>query len=201
MQRAHEEIVQGDVGDAGHRDEIHGAFGVPQPPKDGADDVIGGDEGDAHKTDGEIVHRTCHRCLRGGHDGHDGTDQKEQEDRQYQGEAQKEGGGVADAPCRPLHVPGAHGLANGDGGAHGEAHDHDGQHVHHLGAYGYGGGAGHPLKLADDEEVGHAVESLQKIGEKIGQREGQNRFPDAACGKIFPQGSGPLFRVNRRLPL
>ena len=74
------------------------------------------------------------------------------------------GGGVADAPCRPLHVPGAHGLANGDGGAHGEAHDHDGQHVHDLRAYRDCRDVRDAAELSRDEEVRHSVERLQEVG-------------------------------------
>ena len=61
--------------------------------------------------------------------------------------------------------------------------------MHDLGADGDGGGVGHALELADDVEVGHAVEPLQKIGEEIGQREAEHVLSDAADGEIvFREG-------------
>ena len=57
--------------------------------------------------------------------------------------------------------------------------------MHDLGAYRDGGGACHSLKLSDDEQVCHAVQGLQKVGQKIGERK-ENEIAEYASGcQIF----------------
>ena len=60
---ADEQIVQGDVGHTGHGDEVHGAFGIAQPPEDGTDDVVGGDAGNADEADGQVGGGAGHGFL------------------------------------------------------------------------------------------------------------------------------------------
>ena len=40
LQRPDEQVVQQDVADAGHGDEVHRAFGVAQPPENGGQNVV-----------------------------------------------------------------------------------------------------------------------------------------------------------------
>ena len=161
---ADEQIVQGDVGHTGHGDEVHGAFGIAHSPEDGTDDVVGGDTGDADEADGQVGGGAGHGFLGGGHDGHDGAHQRQEDHHQGDGHRHEQRDGVADDGGGFLVVLGADGPPDADGGAHGQSHDHDGDHVHDLAAHRDGGGGGCALILADDEQVGHAVEQLQKIG-------------------------------------
>ena len=57
--------------------------------------------------------------------------------------------------------------------------------MHDLRTDGDGGSAGDTFKLADDEQIRHAVKGLEKIGQQIGQRKKQKVFKDTAGGKIF----------------
>ena len=68
--------------------------------------------------------------------------------------------------------------------------------MHDLAADGDGRRAGHALKLADDEQVRHAVKRLEEIGKQIGQREANHIFQDAALGQIVFHGGAPC-RVSR----
>ena len=72
----------------------------------------------------------------------------------------------------PPPVPGPHRPADGDGAAHGQAHDDDREHMGHLAAHGDGGDGVGPVILAGDEEVRQAVEGLQEAGEEVGERSG-----------------------------
>ena len=69
--------------------------------------------------------------------------------------------------CLPA-VACADGLADADSRSHRKPDDHDREHMHHLRADGNRSRAGDALKLTDDEQVGHAVERLQKIRKQIG---------------------------------
>ena len=129
----------------------------PHPPENGADNIVGGDKGDAEKADGEVRHCALHCCLRGGHHGNNGTACHQQDAGQHHGQAHKEGDGVADIGCRLFFLSGTHCLSDADGGSHGKSHNHHGEHVHHLGADGHRSGAGHPVKLSDDKQIRHSV--------------------------------------------
>ena len=48
-EHTHEQVIQSDVGGAGYCNEIHGTFAVTHTAEDGADNVVGGDKGDAYK--------------------------------------------------------------------------------------------------------------------------------------------------------
>ena len=87
MHGSHEEKVQTDVDNAGHSDEVHGTFAVPQSPEDGAEDVVGRNERDADEADREIGHGALHRLRRGGQKGYDGPPQAQQSGGQHQGKA------------------------------------------------------------------------------------------------------------------
>lgn len=60
-------------------------------------------------------------------------------------------------------------LSDGDSGTHGKPDDHYRQHMHDLRADGNSGRTGNSFKLTDNEKIRHSVQSLQKIGEQIGQ--------------------------------
>ena len=63
----------------------------------------------------------------------------------------------------------ADGLTDRDRRAHGKAHDHHSDHMHHLTANGHRRCAGHTFKLPDDEQLRHAEQRLQKVRKQIGQ--------------------------------
>ena len=139
------------------------------------------------------MHRPLHRGGGGGHDRNDGPHQRQQHRCQHDGYAQKEGGRVPRGQGGLLPIPRAGGPADGDGGPHGEPHDHHREHVHHLGADGDGGGAGDDIELADDEEVRHAVERLEEVGEQVGQREAEDGLEDASGGEVLFHGDHSFF--------
>lgn len=185
-EHSHEQAVQPDVGRAGCCNEVHGAFRVPQPPENGGDDVIGRDAGDAEEADGQIGRCPLHGLFRGGHQPHDGPHKPHKNYRQHHRPGQEKHHRVADVPCRIFGMVRTDGAADGDRGAHGHAHDHDCDHVHHLAADGHGRSADHAVELADDEQIRHAVEGLQEIGEQIRQREIRNALQyTAACQVSF----------------
>ena len=184
-ERPHEEEVQPDVHHAGCGDEVHGASGVAHPPENRRQHVIGCDAGDADEADGEVGRRTGHGLLRGRDEPDDRVHEAHQRRRQHYRAHHKEGDGVADDLRGLLFVACAHGPADADGGTHRHAHQYHSDHMHHLTADGDSGGACHPLEPADDEEVCHAVEGLQKVREQIGQRESEDVFQHAAAGEVF----------------
>ena len=195
MQRAHEVVVERDVDDAGHGDEAHGTLAVAKAAEDRGDDVVRRDERNTDKADREIGERALHGLLRCGHDGDDTPAQREQQCRQRKSQQHEERDRVADGRGGALFVAAAGGLRDADRRAHRKADEHDCEHVHHLRADGDGGRAGDALKLADDEEVGHAVERLQKVREQIRQRKGQNVAKDAASGEIVLHRKGLLISI------
>ena len=162
-ERPHEEIVERDVAEAGHRDEVHRALCIAETAEDGGDDVVGGDERDAEEADEKI--RLCAGyCLyRRFHGAGDPAAQCDQHDGQHERDAEEEHGRRADGRADVPVVLGADSLCDRDGRPHRQPYDHDGQHVHDLTANRDRRDARRSLELADDEEVGHAVERLQEI--------------------------------------
>ena len=197
MQRAHEEIVQRDIRRAGDGDEVHGTLAVAHAAEDGAEDIIGRDERDAAEADGQIGGRAVDGLGGRGHDSRDGADEQEQDRRQRERHDSKQCDGIAGGLCglRPVARP--DGAGDGDRGAHGESHEHDCQHVHDLRADGDRSRRGDALILADDEQVGHAVERLQEIGKQIGQGEADNVAEYAAGGQILFHGNSSFSRPPR----
>ena len=94
--------------------------------------------------------------------------QQDQYHREHYREGEEQRDRVADVDSGALFVVGAHGLTDADGRAHSQAYDHDGEHMHDLGTDGDRSGAGRPIELTDDEQVGHAVQGLQEVGQQIG---------------------------------
>lgn len=187
-QRPHEQYVQPDIGRTGRRNEVHGAFGVAHAPEDGADDVVGNDEGQARKADAQVGLGAGLGCLRGGHEADDALGEGQHGQGEHGGGAHKQGDGVADVAVGLGPVLCAHGLADHHGGAHGQAHDHHREHVHHLAADGNGGGAVNLAIAADEKQVGHAVKGLQEVREQVRQRETENVFEHAAAGEVVLHG-------------
>ena len=197
VQRAHEEIVQRDIRRAGDGDEVHGTLAVAHAAEDGAEDIIGRDERDAAEADGQIGGRAVDGLGGRGHDSRDGADEQEQDRRQRERHDSKQCDGIAGGLCGLRPVARADGAGDGDRGAHGESHEHDCQHVHDLRADGDRSRRGDALVLADDEQVGHAVERLQEIGKQIGQREADNVAENAAGGQILFHGNSSFSRPPR----
>ena len=88
---------------------------------------------------------------------------------------------------------GAHCPADAHGNTHGQPHQHDRDHVHDLAADGHRRDAGRALKPANDEQVCHAVQRLQKIRQQVGQREIKHIFEYTAGGQVFLHGGFPSF--------
>ena len=165
--------------------------------EDGTQDIIGRDERDAAEADGQIGGRAVDGLGRRGHDGRDRPDEQEQDRRQHEGNDRKERDSIAGGPGDGSPVPRADGAGNGDRGTHGEADEHDRQHVHDLRANGDRSRRGDALILADDEQVGHAVERLQEIGKQIGQGVADNVAEYAAGGQILFHGNSSFSRPPR----
>lgn len=91
-----EQLVQRDVGNTGNGDKVHGTLGVTHSPEDGADDVIGCNEGDANKADGKIENRTIHRFFGSGHYGDNGFYQRKKQRGNDNGQSHKQGNRIAD---------------------------------------------------------------------------------------------------------
>ena len=182
---------------AGDGDEVHGTLAVAHAAEDGAEDIIGRDERDAAEADGQIGGRAVDGLGRRRHDSRDGADEQEQHRRQRKRNDGKQRDGIASGLCglRPVARP--DGAGDGDGRAHGESHEHDRQHVHDLRADGDRSRRGDAPVLADDEQVGHAVERLQEIGEQIGQGEADNVAENAAGGQILFHGNSSFSRPPR----
>ena len=62
---------------------------------------------------------------------------------------------------------------------------------------GDGGGAVDAVELADDEQVGHAVQGLQKVGQQIGQGKIQNILKYAPGGQVSLHGGLLLWTVEK----
>lgn len=75
---------------------------------------------------------------------------------------------------------------------HGESDDDDGQHVHQLASDGDSRDRCGAIEETCDEEVGHAVERLQKTGEKVRDGESHHLREQGPLGKI-DSGHGILF--------
>ena len=168
-ERADEEKIKSDVANASNGDEIHGAFAVAHAPKNGGENIICRDKRNAEEADGEIRNGGCDRLRRRRHDGCDRAHRKKQKPHEHNGKAHKQRDGIPDALGGSFSVPRADGVCNADGCSHGKPDDHDREHVHNLRPDGDGGGIGNACELPDDEQIRHAVERLQKIGEKIRQ--------------------------------
>ena len=185
MHGAHEEIVQRDVAGTGQCNEVHGTLAVTLAPEDGAQHIVGGNEGNAQKADPEILPGSRHGLRRGGHNRHDGTHQKEEQCRQHHSNAGEQKGGIADG-LTGLPLPfAANCLPDADRGAHRKAHQHDRQHMHHLGADGNRRRGGHTVELSDDKKIRHSVQSLQEIGEKIRKGKKYHAPPDTSLCQIL----------------
>ena len=151
MESSHKDVIQNNIHDAGDGDEIHGTFGVTHTAQNGTDDVICGDKRNSDEADREIRNRSVYRFGRSGHDGYDRFYQQKQYNRQYKGKQQEQGYGISDIRGSLLPVIGTDRLTDTDGCSHGKSDDHNGEHMHDLGADGNGSGTCYTLKLPDDE--------------------------------------------------
>ena len=180
---ADEQPVQNHVDDPGGGHKVHGALGVPLPPEHAADHIIGRNEGDAGKADGEIAAGLAEGFGGGGEQGENALCRQQQQDCSPHGEEGKEGNGAADGFLCPPLVPGPHRPADGYGGSHGKAHDDHREHVGHLAAHGDGGDGVRPVVPPGDEEISQTVKGLQKAGEEIGEGKAQHILEYASLGE------------------
>lgn len=158
---------------------------VPHATENGTDHIVRRDEGNADKADCQIVDGAVNSVCRGGHEGRNGLYQGHQNNGEHYGNSHKDSNGIANACGGFLFVIAADGLADKNRGTHGKTHDHDGEHVHDLGADGNSGRIRNATELADDVQVSHSIQGLQQIGKEIRQRENQNVLKYAATGQIF----------------
>ena len=163
-QRAHEQVIQRNVGRTGHGDKIHGALGIAHAAKNGADDIIRRNEGNAKEANGKIAHRALHGSLGRRHQAGNRARAQQQHRRQHQRQRGKQRHRIADTGSRFFVLLRADCLADGYGRAHGQPHHDDGEHMHHLTADGHRRGAGHALILPDNKQISHPIQRLQKKG-------------------------------------
>lgn len=179
-----EEIVEEEIDETGESDKVHRRPCIAKSAEDGGEDIIGDDEGDACKADEKV--RPCilpcfHRGLQ---PSEDGIDRKEEEHGADEAEEGKEQHRASNEAGGLLRSAAAHRAADGDGRSHGKPDDDDGQHVHQLASDGNGRDRCGAIEETCDEEVGHAVECLQKTGEKVRDGESHHLGKQRPLGKI-----------------
>ena len=184
MHRAHEEVIEHDIRRARNRDEVHRTFRVTEAAENRADDVVCCDERDTGEADGEVGHRALDRLRRGRNQTDNRTDTHHQYARQHDRQHHEQRYRVADAVRGLLAALCADRLRDADRCAHRKTHQHDCHHMHDLSADGYRRCRGNTLEPADDEQVGHAVQRLQKIGKQIRYRIVNDVPKYASCCKI-----------------
>ena len=181
---ADEDIVKQEIDETGESDKVHRRPCIAKPAEDAGKDIIGDDEGDACKAD-EKVRPCILPCFRRGlQPREDRIDRKEEEHGADEAEEGKEQHRASDAAGGFLPISAAHRAADGDGRPHGEPDDDDGQHVHQLASDGDGRDRCGAIEETCDEEVGHAVERLQKTGEKVRDGESHHFGEQRPLGKI-----------------
>lgn len=181
---ADEDIVEEEIDETGESDKVHRRPCIAKPAEDAGKDIIGDDEGDACKAD-EKVRPCILPCFRRGlQPREDRIARKEEEHGANEAEEGKEQHRASDAAGGFLPISAAHRAADGDGRPHGEPDDDDGQHVHQLASDGDGRDRCGAIEETCDEEVGHAVERLQKTGEKVRDGESHHFGEQRPLGKI-----------------
>jgi hypothetical protein len=173
-----EKVVGCYVDDAGYGHEVHGGATVSESAEDAGHDVVGYDGGYAKEADAKVVGGLRDALEGGGNERYNTIDAEVESCGKKDGQAQKEGDGVAYDVGGLTDIAGAYGLGNADGGAHGETYNNDGNEVHDLTAQRDGGDGGDVMLviLADDEEVGQSVEELEEVCEEVGDGEAYYGF-------------------------
>ena len=183
---ADKQKVECDVDDARHTDHVHGRARIAQAAKDGREDVVRGDKGNADKADTQVGGGAFDRLGRRANECHDLRAQCEQDSGQHHRDTHKERDGVADGGLGAVEATRAHGVADDDRRSHGQAHERHGNDIERLRAIAHSGDAGGAAKLPHHIQVGHAVEHLQKVREHIGQGKDRDGLKDiAACEVVF----------------
>ena len=165
-----EKVVESDVDKACDRHEDHRAFGIAKSPENAADHVVGRDEGNADEADHKVIFGLLEGLRRHCQNTQDPVREDQKYHGQYGGKARKERRGIADKAGRLALRTRADGPADAHRGAHGQADDHNRQHVHDLTADCHGRHRRGAIKLPCDEQIRHAIEGLQKAGDQIGDR-------------------------------
>ena len=154
---ADEQIVQQNIHHAGNGHEVHRCFGIAQPAENRADDIIRHHKGNPDETNQQVIYRSRRSLFRGGHQRNDGPHAHRQQHQRNHGDTGKENNRIADDAVDFITVAAADGMTDFYGSAHGKAHNHDREHVHHLTTDGNSGGCLHGAESADDEQIRHAV--------------------------------------------
>ena len=157
---ADKQKVERDVNDACHADHVHRRARIAQPAKDGREDVVCGDKGNADKADAQVGGSAFDRFDWRANECHDLRAQCEQDSGQHHRDTHKERDGVADGGLGAVEAARAHGVADDNRRSHGQAHERHGNDIERLRAIAYGGDAGGAAELPHHVQVGHAVEHL-----------------------------------------
>ena len=189
---ADKQKVERDVDDACHADHVHRRARIAQPAKDGREDIVRGDKGNAHKADAQVGGGTFDCLGRRANECHDLRAQCEQDSGQHHRDTHKERDGVADGGLGAVKPARAHGVADDDRRSHGQTHERHGNDVERLRAIAHGGDAGSAAKLPHHVQVGHAVEHLQKVREHIRQGKDRDGLKDIAACEVVFHGRGFL---------
>ena len=190
---ADKQKVERDVDDACHANHVHRRARIAQPAKDGREDVVRGDKGNADKTDTQVGGGAIDRFGGCANECHDLRAQREQDGCQHHRDAHKQRDGVADSGLGAIEAARAHGVADDDRRPHGQAHERHGNDIERLRAVAHGGDAGGAAKLSHHVQVGHAVEHLQKVREHIGQGKDRDGLKDIAVCEVVFHGRGTFW--------
>ena len=185
--------VERDINDACHANYVHGRARIAQPAKDGREDVVRGDKGNADEADTQVCGGSFDGLGRRANECHDLRAQREQDSGQHHRDAHKERDGVADGGLGAVEAARAHGMADDDRRSHGQAHECHGNDIERLRAIAHGGDAGGAAKLPHHVQVGHTVEHLQKVREHIGQGKGRDGLEDIAACEVVFHGRGAFW--------
>lgn len=183
---ADKQKVERDVDDARHADHVHRRARIAQPAKDGRENVVRGDKGNADKADTQVGGSAFDGFGGSSNERHNLRAQRKQDGGQHHRYTHKERNGVADGGLGAVKPARAHGVADDNRRSHGQAHKRHGNDIERLRAIAHGGDAGGAAKLPHHVQVGHAVEHLQKVREHIRQGKDRDGLEDiATCEVVF----------------
>lgn len=163
----HEEEVEQDVEGTGHGDEEHRIAAVTHAAENRAQDVVRDDEGDAGEADAEVREGSRDGLGRCRQQLNDRLRESEQGTCGQHGDHREEGDRVSDGASDAVLVLCTDETPDHDGGAHGEADDHDGHHVHDLRTDRNRRDDIRAIEAARDEQIREPVERLQEVAEQI----------------------------------
>ena len=163
----HEEEIEQDVEGTGHGDEEHRTAAVTHAAENRAQDVVCDDKGDAGEADAEVREGPRDGFGRCRQQLDDRLCESEQGTGGQHGDHCEEGDRVPDGASDAVFVLCTDETPDRNGGAHGEADDHDGHHVHDLRTDRNRRDDISAIEAARDEQIREPVERLQEVAEKV----------------------------------